>query len=402
MKQKLITLSWCWRRIRLLSGCSVLLGAWLALISPTAAVAAADLDLTQAVSAQQVQISASQLAMLRKDPRKAVLVWHGASAWINAVTAGATAEFARAGVEVAAVTDANYDPARQAADIENASMLRPDFILSLVIDANSVRASYQQAVANGSQLVLLSNPLPGFVHGKDQAGIVTDDMVGMGQQAAKVLADAAGSGKKVGMIFHDADYFITNTRDQAFRQALAQYPQLQLVASKGFVREQETSDVAAAMLLQQPELDFIYVSWDAAAEGVIEALRAAGRRDIKVVTHDLGVNNLLDLAKGGNLLATIADQPYLIGQVMARLALLAELGEPTPALTLVPYTTATAANIAQVWQQSYRSPLPALLQNQLSKQKVPPASAASSKAPPENLTPAANLQPQGGSQERAQ
>ncbi len=335
----------------------------------------AGLDLSQAVAASTVHISAQQQAQLKAQRYKAALVWHGASAWINAVTAGARAEFAAAGVEVVAVTDANYDPARQAADIENVSTLRPDFILSLVIDAASVRGSYRQAVQNGARLVLLSNPIAGFTHPADYAGIVTDDMVGMGQQAAAELARfseqqgaTAAQPLKVGMIFHDADYFITNTRDRAFEQALAQYPQLQLVAKKGFVREQETSDMAAALLLQQPALDVLYVSWDAAAEGVIEALRAAGKKNVRVVTHDLGVNNLLDLARGGNLLATIADRPYLIGQTMARLALLAKLGEATPALTLVPFDTVRRDNIQSGWQQSFQSPLPPLLQSITAKE----------------------------------
>lgn len=320
------------------------------------------LDLARAQQAEQVVLTAAQQQQLKQTPRRAALVWHGASPWINAVTAGARAEFAAAGVEVVAVTDANYDPARQVADIENVTTLRPDFILTLAIDAASVKSSLQRATANGAKLVLLSNPIAGFKHPADYAGIVTDDMIGMGRRAATVLAEHSAQPLQVGMIYHDADYFITNNRDNAFVAALQTHPQLQLVAKKGFVREQETSDVAAALLLQHPELDLIYVSWDSAAEGVLEALRAAGRKDIRVITHDLGVNNLLDLARGGNMLATIADQPYLIGQTMAKVALLAELGATTPALTLVPFDTVHRHNINEGWLRAFHSPLPAVLQ----------------------------------------
>lgn len=357
-----------WRSVRRNVWCTLGCVGWLATLSASCS-AAVSLDLHNATPAATVTITTEQQQQLKQKPRKAALVWHGTSAWVNAVTAGAKEEFAKAGVEVVAVTDANYDPARQASDIENASTLRPDFILSLVIDANSVRASYQKAIAQGSKLVLLSNPVPGIEHGPNMAGIVTDDMLGMGKQAAAVMASTGPSLKKVGMIFHDADYFVTNSRDKAFEQALANYPNLQLVAKKGFVREQETSEVAAAMLLQQPDLDLIYVSWDAAAEGVVEALRAAGRANVKVVTYDLGVNNLLDLARGGHMLATIADQPYNIGQTMARVALLAELNQPTPALTIVPYTTVQRDNIADSWQGSYRTAVPPLLQQVLTKEK---------------------------------
>ncbi len=340
------------------------------------AVASVD-PLADAVTANQIQLTTDQVGLLRQQQLTAALVWHGASPWISAVTAGATAVFKELGVKVVAVTDAQFDPAKQASDIENVAMLKPDFVLSLVVDPASAKNAYQQLVHAGSQLVLLSNPVPGFVLGKDYAGIVTDDMFGMGRQAADVLAQSfpAASVTKplqIGMIYHDADYFITNNRDQAFRQQLAQYPQLQLTASKGFVREQDTAEIAAALLLQQPKLQAIYVSWDAAAEGVVEALRASGRKDIKVITHDLGVNNLLDLAKGGNMLATIADQPYLIGQTMARVAALSELGVQTPAFTLVPFGTVTQQNIAAGWQQAFQSPLPPLLQQVLATKGVSP------------------------------
>lgn len=335
-------------------------------------LAQADLatDLQQAATAEQIHMTAAEQQQIKQRQLTAALVWHGSSPWISAVTAGATAEFAAMGVKVVAVTDAQFDPAKQASDIENISMLKPDFMLSLVVDAASAKGSLQKAVDGGARLVLLSNPIPGFVLNQHYAGIVTDDMFGMGREAAKVLANhfsarsAAHQSKpaRIATIFHDASYFITNNRDQAFREELAKHPQLQLVAEKGFVREQETADVAAALILQQPQLDAIYVSWDAAAEGVIEALRAAGRADIKVITHDLGVNNLLDLARSGNMLATIADQPYLIGQTMARQAALSELGQKLPAFTLVPFTAVRSDNVASSWQHSFRSPVPPLLQ----------------------------------------
>lgn len=364
------------QRVALLTRAAILCcGGWMSAV--TVAATTAQDPLAHAVPASAIQLSTLQVQQLQQQRFTAALVWHGASPWISAVTAGATAEFTRLGVKVVAVTDAQFDPARQVADIENVTVLKPDFVLSLVVDPASAKAAYQQLVNSGSQLVLLSNPIPGFVLGQDYAGIVTDDMFGMGRQAADVLAQSFATASQdkplqVGMIYHDAEYFITNNRDQAFRQQLSKYPQLQLSASQGFVREQETADIAAALILQQPKLQVIYVSWDAAAEGVVEALRAAGRKDIKVITHDLGVNNLLDLAKGGNMLATIADQPYLIGQTMARVAALRELGISTPAFTLVPFNTVTQQNIAAGWQQAFQSPLPALLQQLLATDGVQP------------------------------
>lgn len=323
------------------------------------------IELKDSRMADSVLISSEQQQQIRQMKLTAAMVWHGSSPWIQAVTAGANKEFADLGIKVLAVTDAQFDPARQVADLENITVLNPDLILSLVVDPTSAKTSYSKVVQQGAKLVLLSNPIPGFVLHKDYVGIVTDDMFGMGKQAAVELSAHFNQSARIGMIFHDADYFITNSRDKAFRQQLAQYPQLQLVAEKGFVREQETSQVAAALILQHPDLDAIYVSWDAAAEGVIEALRLAGRKDIKVITHDLGVNNLLDMAMKGNMLATISDQPFVIGSTMARLAALSKLGQQAAPYTLVPFMTVTADNIAPAWQQSFRNEVPALLQQVL-------------------------------------
>ena len=320
-----------------------------------------EIDWQQAKQASSISMTNQQVEFIKQQKLTAAMAWHGASPWISAVSRGASDTFEMLGIKVVASTDAQFDPAKQVADLENITALKPNILLSLSVDGMSTKQSYQKALQNGSQLVLLSNPIPGFVHGKDYVGIVTDDMFGMGKEAAISIRKAFGENAKIGMIFHDAQYFITNNRDDAFRKEIAKSKGLDIVIEKGFVKEHETSAIAAAMILQHPKLDVIYVSWDAAAEGVIEALRSFGNRDIKVVTHDLGVSNLLDMAMHGNMLATISDRPYVIGATMAKLGALATLGESAPHFTLVPYDAVTHENIAEIWQHAFKAPLPRML-----------------------------------------
>ncbi|MGX1112477.1 ribose transport system substrate-binding protein [Pseudoalteromonas sp. MBR-15] len=319
------------------------------------------IDWSKAANASDIALSSEQIKTIKNKHLTAALAWHGASPWINAVSRGAGDEFKKLGIKVIAQTDAQYDPAKQVADLENISTLEPDLVLSLSIDGISTKLSYQKILAVGARLVLLSNPIPGFKHNQDYVGIVTDDMFGMGEAAAELVAQASNNAGKVGLIFHDANYFITNNRDQAFRKALARYSNIKVISEKGFVKEHETSNIAAAMLLQHPEIDTLYVSWDAAAEGVIETLRSIGRKDIKVITHDLGVNNLLDMAMNGNVYGTISDRPYDIGKTMARIAAGAEIGIQAPEFTLVPFDSVTHENIAPIWQKAFKAPLPKLL-----------------------------------------
>lgn len=318
-------------------------------------------SIKDAAKSSDVVLSNIEIQNIQKKSLTAALVWHGSSPWVNSVTQGAKAEFEKLGINIVAVTDAQFDPAKQVADLENVTALTPDIILSLSVDSVSTKLSYEKAISKGAQLVLLSNPIPGFQLGKDYVGIVTDDMFGMGKAAAELLAESINNAGNIGMIFHDAKYFITNNRDHAFEESLSEFENIKVRAKKGFVKEHETSGIAAAMVLQNPDLHAIYVSWDAAAEGVIESLRALGRGDIKVITHDLGVNNLVDMAMDGNLYGTISDRPYDIGKTMARLGAGAALGLKASPFTVVPFDKVKKNNMKEIWAKAFKVKLPKML-----------------------------------------
>ena len=315
-----------------------------------------------ATYSSEVQLTDQQVAKIKAKQLTAALVWHGSSPWVSSVTRGAKEAFADLGVKVIAVTDAQFDPVKQVADLENISALNPDIILSLSVDPISTKVSFKRVIDQGAKLVLLSNPIDGFVHGKDYVGIVTDDMIGMGKAAAELAADSLNQKGALGIIYHDANYFITNNRDASFRQTIKDFNNIQVKVEKGFIKESETSNIAAAMVLQNPDLEGIYVSWDTAAEGVIEALRSLGRSDIHVITHDLGVNNLLDMAKSGNFYGTVSDRPYDIGATMAKLGAGATIGYQAAPFTIVPFDKVTRSTIAQAWHSAFKTPLPRLLE----------------------------------------
>lgn len=106
------------------------------------------------------------------------------------------------------------------------------------------------------------------------------------------------------------------------------------------------------MMTQNPDLNGIYVSWDVAAEPVVSELRAGGYKDCKVVTMDLGGNNDLDMAQGGNVYGKVADMPFQIGETMAKLAALSILGEDAPAYVVSETVSMTRDNMVEAWNQS--------------------------------------------------
>lgn len=286
-----------------------------------------------AVSADTIQLTKEQYEKLQFMKLKAALLWAGAGEWYNAMTDGANAEFQKMGIEVVATSDAAFDPATQATQIETSLALNPDIILSLPVDPESGTAAFQPAVDKGVRIVFADNGVNNFKPGEQYVSIVTGDQYGMGRTCAELMNEALGGKGKIGIIYYDADFTVTNNRDNEFiRTMLKDYPNIEIAAIRGFAEENATGDVASAMLAQNPDLDGIYVSWDVAAEPVLAEIRSAGLSDMKMVTIDLGGNNDLDMAQGGNVYGKSADMPYQIGATMAKLAALDLLGEDCPTM----------------------------------------------------------------------
>jgi ribose transport system substrate-binding protein len=308
----------------------------------------------------EITLTDDQIAEIRDGGYTAALLWHTTSDFTNAVTAGATDAFAEFGIEVVATTDAGFDSAKQQSDVETVLARNPDVMISLPLDPVSAAEAFRPAVEAGTELVFLSNVPDGYTHGEDYASIVTDDLYAMGALAADELAEALDGSGQVGWIFHDAAYYVTNQRDNAFKTVIEQdHPDIEIVAEQGLADPARAEEIANAMITQNPDLNGIYVTWAEPAEGVVSALRAAGRDDVKVVTLDLSETLALDMVQDGNVVAMVADEAYELGHAMARVAALALLGESTPAFVVAPAIAVTTQNLVDGWQTSLNREPPA-------------------------------------------
>jgi ribose transport system substrate-binding protein len=312
-----------------------------------------------ATPSAEVTLSDADVAALKDKGYKAALLWHTSSDFTNAVAAGATDEFKRAGIEIAVTTDAGFDAARQRSDIETALAAKPNVILALPLDPVTSAEAFRQAVSDGVKLVFLSNVPKDYKHGTDYAAIVTDDLYQMGKQAADALAKSMGGKGTVGYIFNDATYYVTNQRDQAFKSTIEKdYPDIKIVAEQGISDPARAEEIGSAMLLQNPDLGGIYVTWAEPADGVLAALRSAGNTSTKIVTLDLAEPVALDMVKGGNVTALVADKAYELGRAMAAAGMKSLLGQPAPAFVVAPALTVTTENVAEGWKESLHRDAP--------------------------------------------
>ena len=314
-----------------------------------------------ATPAASVTLTPEQEAKVKDGKFTAALSWHTTSDWSAAVGNGAKDEFGRLGIEVVAETDAGFDAARQKSDIETILAKKPSVIVSLPVDPETAPEAYRPALAAGTKLMFVDNAPKGFVHGTDYIAISSADLVQMGAKAGKALADALGSKGKVGYIFHDADFYVTNQRDQSFKATVAATPGMEIAVEQGLADPARAEDIGNAFVAQNPDLDAIYVTWAEPAELVLAALRNAGNTKTKIVTLDLSEPLALDMVKGGNVAAIVADEAYMIGVTAARAAALGLIGESVPPFLAVDAIAVTKDTVKDGWNQSLHRDPPASL-----------------------------------------
>lgn len=294
---------------------------------------------------------------------KAAIVMHYAgNDWSTAQVQGLQSEFDRLGIEVVAVTDANFKPEQQVSDLETVLALKPDLIVSIPTDPVATASAYAQARDAGVKLVFMDNVPAGFVGGQDYVSVVSADNKGNGVVSAHLLAKSLGGQGKIGVVFHDADFFVTKQRYEGFMETIALYPGIEIVEEKGIGGPDFAGDAQAAttaLLTKYPDLAGIWGVWDVPAEGIMAAARESGRPDLKIATEDLGTNVAIALAKNELIVGLGAQSPFDQGVAEARLGAASLIGKADiPTFVALGALPVTHENVLEAWKQVYRVDAP--------------------------------------------
>lgn len=303
---------------------------------------------------------------------KAAIVMHyGGNDWATAQTNGLKSEFEKLGIKVIATTDANFKPDKQVSDIETVMTQDPDVIVSIPTDPVATASAYKKVAAAGTKLVFMDNIPQGLTAGKDYVSVVSADNYGNGVVSAHQMAKAIGGKGKIGLVFHQADFFVTKQRYQGFKETITkEYPDIKIVEEKGIAGPDFAGDAQAAanaMLSKYADLSGIWAVWDVPAEGVMAAARAAGRQDLKIATEDLGKNVAIALAKDQLIVGLGAQVPFDQGVTEARLAAGALIGKEAPAYVALSALPVDHSNVLEAWKQVYHEDAPKDIQESYKK-----------------------------------
>ncbi|MDQ0246296.1 ribose transport system substrate-binding protein [Bacillus fengqiuensis] len=318
-----------------------------------------------AISAKTLQLSLGELKKIKEKKYKAAIAMHyTGSDWARSQVEGLKTTFEKMGIEVVAVTNAQFKWEKQVADIETILAQKPDILVSIPVDPVLTASTYQKAAQAGVQLVFMDHTPKDLQHGKDYVSVVSADNYGNGVESAHIMAEKLGGKGKIGVIYHDANFFATKQRTEAFEKTIKEkYPDIQIVDRSGIADPNDGGKAASAMIAKRQDLDGMFVVWDVPAEGALASARAAGRNNLVITTIDLGINVALEIAQDGLIKGLGAQLPYQQGVAEAILAGYALLGKQAPPYVAVPALKVTRENVLDAWKLVYNEDAPDIIQS---------------------------------------
>jgi len=308
--------------------------------------------------ASAVVLTSAEVAKVKAMGATAAIVMHyGGDDWSRAQINGLKFQFKKLGIKVIATTDAGFKPEKQVSDIETVLAKKPSIIVSIPTDPVATAGAYTKAANAGVELVFMDNLPKGFKKQNRYVSVVSADNAGNGVAAARLMGQALNGKGEIGIVYHEADFFVTKQRWTNFKRTIKKsYPNIKIVEEQGIAGPDFAGDaekVASAMLTRNSNLDGIWAVWDVPAEGVISAARTAGRDDLVITTIDLGLNVAIQIAKKELVYGLGAQRPFDQGVAEAKLAAYGLLGKKAPAYVALPALPVTNGNVLQAWQTVY-------------------------------------------------
>lgn len=309
-----------------------------------------------------LKITPEDVAAIRaKGWKAAFLNWSGVP-YNQSFTFGIRRAFEELGINLVATTNFEFDAVKASSDVLNVLPLNPDIIITGVLDPAQWPGILQPARDRGITIEMWSQGVEGWEVGFDKplCNITSYDPAYDGATVADGIKKWYPNGAKVGMIHWSFNHPVVKGRDQGFRDRLASFgPNYPLIADLPMDDPNKADAVASALITRFPDVEVIYGPWDSPpAEGIVAAIRASGRTDIKVATMDLGFVGAHEIAHDGIIFHDTAQAVYEGGRTMAIASALCRLGKPVPPFLIVPTYGVDKDNLNTGWLYMHGPDIP--------------------------------------------
>jgi len=247
------------------------------------------------------------------------------------------------------------DVEQQTGLVEGVIASKPDAVVFTPVDPKAMVPAVGKLNAAGIPVINVSDRLAGG----DVVAFVGSDDYAVALATARTLLKAM-DGKGNVVVLEGAATAPSNApRMKGFNDALKEFPQVKLLASKpaSYARRQAV-DVMNTLIRQFPQIDGVLAANDPMALGAIDALKAANKKALIV-----GINagkEAIDLIKSGELLASGEYNGFIEGCLAAEIAMRAVRKQPTPKQAMVKSVVVDKTNYQPYEIPVERRPCPTL------------------------------------------
>lgn len=233
---------------------------------------------------------------------------------------GASAKATELGYELV-VTDAQDDPAKQAGQVDDLIQKKVAVILINPCNSDAAKTMVEKAAKAGIPVISVDRG----VSGAEVLSHIASDNVAGGVLAGQELLALVGEGAKVVELEGIPGASAAVDRGKGFNEAVV--GKLNVVARQPADFNRDKGFTVMQNIIQaNKDIRGVFAHNDEMALGAIKALEAAGLKDVIVIGFD-AVDDAVAAVKAGNMKATVAQKPSLIGSMAVETAVAHIKGE---------------------------------------------------------------------------
>jgi ABC-type sugar transport system substrate-binding protein len=235
---------------------------------------------------------------------------------------------------------------RQVSQIQDVIQRKVAGIVLVPASSDGTVPAVEQAI--GSGIPVINDGIA--THSPKVTGFVGEPSYVMTELLAAFITDKLGGKGEVAMLSGPSGLDLTNLRVSGFKDYIAKFPQLKVVAEK--FTSTSSADALNTMqdfLQSHPNLKVVYTFNGPIAIGAVQALRAAGKKpgDVLVVTTDMEVETER-MIKEGWIQATVVSQPVTMAKLAVQHAIAAAEKKPVAKTELTQASMITASTVGDV------------------------------------------------------
>lgn len=312
------------------------------------------------VSPEELTFSTEEEKLLKEGNFRVAISFHyGGTAWTRLYENGIRNILYKYGVSVISITDAHFDPELQVAQLEGLRYQKPDAIIAIPVD-DELTAKQFQIISEETKLIFMSHVPEGM--SKDQySACVSVNERESGYNTAVMLGNYFKNRDqvKIGFIGHGAPFYGTHLRDAVANETIrTNFPNIEIVDEKYFYKIERAYEICKQMILDHPEIEGLYISWDQPALQAIRALKELNREDISIFTFDLDIEIAAYLANEHMVKGLSSQRPYEQGVAVGLATAKALINKDKHKYIAVQPYMVESKNLLKAWKDIMSEPAP--------------------------------------------